>query len=408
MAAHIVRLAGVQPGDHVVEVGPGLGSLTLALCDAGAHVSAVELDHRLADVLAEVVAGRPVDIVQADALTVDWAQLLADHDHWMMVSNLPYNVATPVVVRALETAPSIDRFLVMVQREVGERLAAVPGTRPYGALSVKVAYFAEADLVGCGAADRVRPQAEGRERARAAAAPPRNRRSTSPTPIACSSSCAAGSRRGARCCAARWTRRSASEPRRRSAPRASTRRARAETLTLAQWAALAHAEATGVSAESRVDAFAKLTLSLHVIGTRADGYHDLDMLVVPLTEPHDELAIRPATVVSITSTVPTPTGYPPTKRTSPCARARRSAPTSPSPCRSTSLTEPGSEEDRRTRRPCSPARPTPPGDALPRRRAHRGRRSAPTCPSASAAPARCGSAVSATISWGRRSRNSRS
>jgi len=148
MAAHIVRLAGVQPGDHVVEVGPGLGSLTLALLDAGAHVRAVELDARLAGVLADVVRGRGVDVVIADAQKVDWPELLRDHQRWVMVSNLPYNVATPVVVRALEAAPSITRFLVMVQREVGERLAAGPGTKVYGAVSVKVAYFADAEVVG--------------------------------------------------------------------------------------------------------------------------------------------------------------------------------------------------------------------------------------------------------------------
>ena len=111
-------------------------------------VRAVEIDRRLAVALAEVVHGQPVDVVVADALEVDWPALLADHDRWTMVSNLPYNVATPVVMRALETAPMIDRLLVMVQREVGERLAAVPGTKAYGALSVKVAYYAQADVVG--------------------------------------------------------------------------------------------------------------------------------------------------------------------------------------------------------------------------------------------------------------------
>ena len=138
----------MQPGDHVVEVGPGLGSLTLALLDAGAHVRAVELDARLAGVLADVVRGRGVDVVIADAQKVDWPELLRDHQRWVMVSNLPYNVATPVVVRALEAAPSITRFLVMVQCEVGERLAAGPGTKVYGAVSVKVAYFADAEVVG--------------------------------------------------------------------------------------------------------------------------------------------------------------------------------------------------------------------------------------------------------------------
>ena len=126
-ARRIVRLAGVEPGDRVVEVGPGVGSLTLALSDAGARVLAVELDRHLLPVLEEVVGGRDVEIVAGDALTVDWPALLAGGDRWAMVSNLPYNVATPVVVRALEEAPMIDRMLVMVQREVGERLAAAVG-----------------------------------------------------------------------------------------------------------------------------------------------------------------------------------------------------------------------------------------------------------------------------------------
>jgi 16S rRNA (adenine1518-N6/adenine1519-N6)-dimethyltransferase len=147
-ASRIVRLAQVEAGDHVVEVGPGLGSLTVALCDAGADVTAIELDRHVIGALEEVVAGRPVRLVQADALEVDWAEVLREHARWAMVANLPYNVATPLLVQALERAPMIDRFLVMVQREVGERLAAPPGTRTYGAVSVRVAYYAEAKVVG--------------------------------------------------------------------------------------------------------------------------------------------------------------------------------------------------------------------------------------------------------------------
>jgi 16S rRNA (adenine1518-N6/adenine1519-N6)-dimethyltransferase len=152
-ARRIVRLAGVEPGDRVVEVGPGLGSLTVALCDAGASVLAVELDRHLVAALEEVVAGLPVRLVVADALEVDWDALLAGDAgeasaRWSMVANLPYNVATPLVVRGLETAPMIGRYLVMVQREVGERLAAAPGTRAYGAVTVRVAYYAEARVVG--------------------------------------------------------------------------------------------------------------------------------------------------------------------------------------------------------------------------------------------------------------------
>lgn len=151
-ARRIVRLAAVPAGVPVVEVGPGLGSLTLALCGAGHRVRGLELDRHVVPVLADVVEGCDVEIVHGDALTVDWTALLADSPHaaprWAMVANLPYNVATPVVVRALETAPMIDRFLVMVQREVGERLAAAPGTKTYGAVSVKIAYYGAAKVVG--------------------------------------------------------------------------------------------------------------------------------------------------------------------------------------------------------------------------------------------------------------------
>lgn len=146
-ARRIVRLAGLVPDAKVVEVGPGLGSLTLALCEAGASVTAVELDQYLRPVLEGVTAGLPVTVVAGDALEIDWAALLGT-DPVAMVANLPYNVATPVVVRALETAPMITSFLVMVQREVGERLAAGPGSRVYGAVSVKVAYHATAEVVG--------------------------------------------------------------------------------------------------------------------------------------------------------------------------------------------------------------------------------------------------------------------
>ena len=146
-AERIVRLAGVGPGDRIVEVGPGVGSLTVALLDAGAHVCAIEVDRHVVPVLEDVTAGRDIEIVAADALRVDWSSLLGDQ-RFAMVANLPYNLATPIVVEALERAPMIDHFLVMVQREVGERLAAGPGDDAYGAVSVKVAYYAEAKVVG--------------------------------------------------------------------------------------------------------------------------------------------------------------------------------------------------------------------------------------------------------------------
>jgi 16S rRNA (adenine1518-N6/adenine1519-N6)-dimethyltransferase len=144
----IARLAGVGPGDHVVEVGPGLGSLTLALADTGASVTAIELDRYVLPALHEVTEGHDVRIVEGDALTLDWPSVLGATDRWQLVANLPYNVATPLVLDLLDGVPVIDRMLVMVQREVGERLAAAPGSGAYGIPSVKVAYWATAHVVG--------------------------------------------------------------------------------------------------------------------------------------------------------------------------------------------------------------------------------------------------------------------
>jgi len=144
----IARLAAVGPEDRVLEIGAGLGSLTLALAATGAAVTAVEVDPRLVAALASVVPDG-VRVVEADALRADWAELLAPPGSgWVLVANLPYNVAATLVVDLLEHVPAVRRMLVMVQREVGERLAATPGGREYGAVSVRVAYFATARLVG--------------------------------------------------------------------------------------------------------------------------------------------------------------------------------------------------------------------------------------------------------------------
>ena len=149
----IARLAGVGPGDHVVEIGAGLGSLTLALAETGADVTAVEVDPRIAGVLRTVLsdAGVPdtnVTVVEADAMTLDWSAVLDGGDHWTLVANLPYNVATPLVCDLLDEVPAIERMLVMVQREVADRFVADPGSKQYGAVSVKIAYWASARLVG--------------------------------------------------------------------------------------------------------------------------------------------------------------------------------------------------------------------------------------------------------------------
>jgi len=161
LARRIVRLADLpaDPGGRmvgrVVEIGPGIGSLTVALAESGASVVALELDGHLLPVLDDVLTGagvaERVSVVHGDALTADFRALTAGGE-WVCVSNLPYNVATPMVVRLLEEFPEMRRALVMVQREVGERLVAGPGTKAYGAVSVKVGYYAEARIVGSVAA----------------------------------------------------------------------------------------------------------------------------------------------------------------------------------------------------------------------------------------------------------------
>jgi 16S rRNA (adenine1518-N6/adenine1519-N6)-dimethyltransferase len=144
----IVRLAGITEGGRVVEIGAGLGSLTLALVEAGASVTAVEIDRHVLPVLRSQVEPLGVRVVEADALTIDWSGLLGTGTTWSLVANLPYNVAVPLVIKVLEEAPQVSSLLVMVQREVGERLAARAGDEAYGAVSVKVAYWATAAVVG--------------------------------------------------------------------------------------------------------------------------------------------------------------------------------------------------------------------------------------------------------------------
>lgn len=144
----IARLAALQPGDAVLEIGPGLGSLTLALVETGAEVTAVEVDRHLVPILRENVEPHGVTVVEDDAMTADWATILAGHPTWHLVANLPYNVATPLVLDLLDHVPAIRTMLVMVQREVAERLAAPSGDRTYGIPSVKVAYWATAVVVG--------------------------------------------------------------------------------------------------------------------------------------------------------------------------------------------------------------------------------------------------------------------
>ncbi|WP_431279990.1 16S rRNA (adenine(1518)-N(6)/adenine(1519)-N(6))-dimethyltransferase RsmA [Leifsonia poae] len=139
----IVRVAGVQPGDTVVEVGPGLGSLTLGLLEADASVEAIEIDKRLAAQLPTTVRELAPDV--ADRLTVLRADALSVTElpsaPSRLVANLPYNVSVPVLLHFLEHFDSIRSGVVMVQAEVGYRVAAEPGSKVYGAPSVKAAWY---------------------------------------------------------------------------------------------------------------------------------------------------------------------------------------------------------------------------------------------------------------------------
>ncbi|KQO05041.1 16S rRNA methyltransferase [Agreia sp. Leaf244] len=139
----IVRVAGVQPGETVVEVGPGLGSLTLGILETGASVVAVEIDKRLAAQLPDTVRALQPDarltVVRDDAMSI---QSLPDAPV-RLVANLPYNVSVPVLLHFLEHFPSIQSGVVMVQAEVGHRLAAVPGSKIYGSPSVKAAWYGD-------------------------------------------------------------------------------------------------------------------------------------------------------------------------------------------------------------------------------------------------------------------------
>ena len=146
----IARLAGLGAGDRVLEIGAGLGSLSLALAETEATVVAVELDRYLVPILRRVVEPVGVEVIEGDAMTLDLAQLLDERGggHWSLVANLPYNLATPLVIRALVEVPAINRLLFMVQREVGERMAAKVGDPAYGSVSVRLDYFARSSVVG--------------------------------------------------------------------------------------------------------------------------------------------------------------------------------------------------------------------------------------------------------------------
>ena len=145
LVARIVRTAGVGAGDNVVEVGAGTGTLTKALAATGATVVAYEVDTRLVPLLEETLGGLTVELRAEDVTEVDLAAALGPGE-WTMVANLPYNVGTPLILDVLRTTPQITTLVVMVQREVADRLVARPGSKAYGLPSVITAIHTSAEI----------------------------------------------------------------------------------------------------------------------------------------------------------------------------------------------------------------------------------------------------------------------
>ena len=143
----IVHAAELTPGEPVLEVGPGIGTLTQGLAQSGADVTAIELDRRLLEVLDTTLASYDnVRIIHGDVLKLDVPSII-NHKPFKVVANLPYYITTPIIMSLLESKLPIERLVVMVQKEVALRMVAKPGTKDYGALSVAVQYYTEPDIV---------------------------------------------------------------------------------------------------------------------------------------------------------------------------------------------------------------------------------------------------------------------
>lgn len=143
----IVKAADLQEGEPVLEIGPGIGTLTQGLAQSGAHVTAIELDTRLLEVLDTTLAQYSnVTIVHGDVLKLDVPSIM-NNEPFKVVANLPYYITTPIIMSLLESRLPIERLVVMVQKEVALRMVAKPGTKDYGALSVAVQYYTKPDIV---------------------------------------------------------------------------------------------------------------------------------------------------------------------------------------------------------------------------------------------------------------------
>jgi 16S rRNA (adenine1518-N6/adenine1519-N6)-dimethyltransferase len=146
----IVREAGIVPGDRVVEIGAGAGTLTRELLAQGAQVLAIEIDHTLLPLLESLFPGEKVVFVQGDVLQMDLDKLTYSYGWkypYKVVANLPYYITTPLVMKLLEKEKEIEDIVVMMQKEVAERLLAAPGTKEYGAITLAVQYYAEIEML---------------------------------------------------------------------------------------------------------------------------------------------------------------------------------------------------------------------------------------------------------------------
>jgi len=143
----IVAAAGITPGDAVLEIGPGIGTLTQGLAEAGADVTAVEIDRRLLEVLSKTLEGYDnVRVVHGDILRINIAETIGA-PKYKVVANLPYYITTPIIMGLLEAKMPIDVLVTMVQKEVAQRMVATPGTKDYGSLSVAVQYYTKAEIM---------------------------------------------------------------------------------------------------------------------------------------------------------------------------------------------------------------------------------------------------------------------
>lgn len=145
----IVDIAGVSQEDHVLEIGPGIGSMTHYLCEQAGHVTAVEIDDKLIPILTDMMQGYDnFTLIHDDILKVDLEALAKEEGGrpFKVVANLPYYITTPIVMELLEKKLPIESITIMVQKEVAERMQAGPGTKAYGALSLAVQYYADAEI----------------------------------------------------------------------------------------------------------------------------------------------------------------------------------------------------------------------------------------------------------------------